>query len=328
MKNRMTAKRFFSLVLLACAIFIALTSVKTRYLLVLPGTAEDVLPMIHFKGRPQSAPGHLYLTTVYVSHANLLLYLMGKLDRNAEFLKQNVPVPHENEMEQAMMQESQLTAEALALRKAGYPVALRGNGVKVISAAKGTDAALALKPGDVVKAVDGEPTPYVHSILAVMRRKKPDRPITLTVLRGKQKLVCRVKTIAAPGNPGSRIGILVTDNGLKLDTPVPIRIDASDIEGSSAGLMFSLGAYDLLKGGTLAEGLSIAGTGTVDMSGAVGPIEGIRQKMVAARKEGADYFFCPQENYAQASNPPAGLTVIPVRTFDQALAFVEKLRKP
>ena len=44
--------------------------------------------------------------------------------------------------------------------------------------------------------------------------------------------------------------------------------------------MFSLGIYDTLTQGSLTDGQTIAGTGTIDAAGNVGPIGGIQQKIV------------------------------------------------
>ena len=66
--------------------------------------------------------------------------------------------------------------------------------------------------------------------------------------------------------------------------------------------MFSLEIYNQLTLGDLTKGYQIAGTGTIDEGGKVGPIGGIGQKVVAADHSGADIFFAPNENGAAHSN--------------------------
>jgi len=61
--------------------------------------------------------------------------------------------------------------------------------------------------------------------------------------------------------------------------------------GPSAGLMFTLGVYDLVTGQNLTGGRKIASTGTIDVEGNVGIIGGVQQKVVAAEQAEAEYFF-------------------------------------
>jgi PDZ domain-containing protein len=317
--------KFFRSILMGAIIVALLVAIKTPYLILVPGTAEDVLGMIYFQGKPLHPTGHLYLTTVYVSRADLLLYLYGLLDPNAKLVKmQGVSQKEENQIETMMMQESLLSAEEVALKKAGYPVKLQGTGVKILQVLKQSLAQGILKSGEVILAINHHAVYFVHDLISYLNTQKPGFLATLLVEDGGVKKIVQVKTIPAPNGKGARLGILVASNGLKLESPVKIKIHVQDIEGSSAGLMFALGTYDLLKGGNLLHGLSVAGTGTIDVQGNVGPIEGIRQKMIAAKKAGAKYFFCPVENYSEAEKNEEGLVVAPVKNFDEALADLKK----
>ena len=65
--------------------------------------------------------------------------------------------------------------------------------------------------------------------------------------------------------------------------------------------MFALGIVDKIKPRTSPAGMVIAGTGTIDDEGNVGPIGGIPQKMVAAQGgDGAKVFLTPAANCAEA----------------------------
>ena len=65
--------------------------------------------------------------------------------------------------------------------------------------------------------------------------------------------------------------------------------------------MFALGIYDKLTPGNLTGGKFVAGTGTIDDDGKVGPIGGIEMKTVGARNKGAQYFLTPADNCAAAA---------------------------
>jgi len=95
--------------------------------------------------------------------------------------------------------------------------------------------------------------------------------------------------------------------------------------GPSAGLMFTLGVYDVVTSQDLTGGRKIAGTGTIDLEGNVGRIGGVQQKVVAAERAGAGYFLSPAENYPDALAMATRITVIEVTTAQDAISFLSSL---
>ncbi len=78
-----------------------------------------------------------------------------------------------------------------------------------------------------------------------------------------------------------------------------VKIDSHEMRGPSAGLMFTLEIYNQLVDEDLTRGHEIAGTGTINEKGEIGPIGGIQQKVVlAASDAGAEVFFAPNEKGA------------------------------
>ena len=68
----------------------------------------------------------------------------------------------------------------------------------------------------------------------------------------------------------------------------------------------------------------IAGTGTITARGIVGPIGGINEKIMSARKVGATVFFTPVDNAEEISNVPEGIKVVTVATLAQAISYLER----
>jgi PDZ domain-containing protein len=102
---------------------------------------------------------------------------------------------------------------------------------------------------------------------------------------------------AAPGG-SPRIGITIESAGVDANLPFLVRIMPDKIAGGpSAGLMFTLTVYDAVTPKDLTMGRVIAGIGTIDLDGTVGPIGGVKQKVAAAEGAGAQYFLSPPENY-------------------------------
>ena len=165
-------------------------------------------------------------------------------------------------------------------------------------------------------------SPPTEGVRDALQKKKPGETVSITVTRkGKEQTVV-VPTVAGQGGR-TALGVLL---GLRHDFPGKITIDAGAIGGPSAGLMFSLGIYDKLTPGPLAGGRQIAGTGTIDDEGQVGPIGGIRQKLAGARADGAQYFLAPADNCDEVvGHVPDGLDVFKVGTFAEARTAVEEI---
>jgi PDZ domain-containing protein len=112
----------------------------------------------------------------------------------------------------------------------------------------------------------------------------------------------------------------------RYDMPYDVTIDAGNVGGPSAGMMFALAIYDTITEGSLTGGESFAGTGTISGNGTVGPIGGIQQKMYASARAGSEVFLAPAGNCKDVvGHEPRGLTVVPVSTFEEARGYVEQV---
>jgi PDZ domain-containing protein len=118
----------------------------------------------------------------------------------------------------------------------------------------------------------------------------------------------------------------VESAGLAVNLPFPVRIEPQKVNGgSSAGLMFTLTVYDLVTPEDLTGGRTIAGTGTINLEGKVGPIGGVQQKVIGAEYAGAAYFLSPPENYEAARAVARRIKVIKVTTAAEAIQFLRSL---
>lgn len=211
----------------------------------------------------------------------------------------------------AEMADSQQEAIAVALRGLGQKVP---EVVSVAGLVKGSPADGVLLKGDVLVSIDGKLAATTASVRAAIRAHKPGEGAAVTVRRDGKERVLTVKTIASRGI--TAVGVLLRT---EFAFPTKVSIDAGEVGGPSAGLMFSLAVYDKLTPGALTGGASIAGTGTIDSAGTVGPIGGIQQKLVGAKRGRAAYFLAPASNCPEVvGHIPDGLKVIKVATFAQA----------
>ena len=69
----------------------------------------------------------------------------------------------------------------------------------------------------------------------------------------------------------------------------------------------------------------MAGTGTVDFRGTVGAVGGVGEKVASAKRAHASVFLAPEGEAGDArAAAGGGITVVPVRTFDDALAALAR----
>ena len=98
---------------------------------------------------------------------------------------------------------------------------------------------------------------------------------------------------AAPGGTPI-LGIQIETAGFNYTPPFPVSIETNKISGGpSAGLIFTLSVYNSLISQDMTGGRRIAGTGTINLDGSVGPIGGVKQKIFSAEAVGSHLFPLP-----------------------------------
>lgn len=194
-----------------------------------------------------------------------------------------------------------------------------------------TDSAKqAFKKGDkLVSIVDADSksvqiTSY-KQLREVLEKLTPGKPIKITIERGSATQ--EVSVVGAKPEDSSRKGAML---GITLNVNPPagheVTYAVERIGGPSAGMIFALDIAQRLEGKNYAGTTPVAGTGTIDLSGNVGPIGGIKQKMLGAKHEGYKVFLAPAANCADVvGNEPKGMTVIPVSTLSEARTAMQRV---
>ncbi len=104
-----------------------------------------------------------------------------------------------------------------------------------------------------------------------------------------------------------------------------VKVSLKNTGGPSGGLIFTLGLVDLLTQEDLLQGRNIAGTGTIAVDGGVGPIGGVTEKIIGAKRAGASILFISTQNCNELPAEVEGIQVIAIEKIDQA---IEYLRNP
>jgi PDZ domain-containing protein len=323
-------------VFLGIALAALLSIVGLPYVVMQPGPISNTLgtiedkQLITVKGAETfPTSGTLDFTTVRVlggpgDKVNAWEVLWAAIDPSSDVYDEELIFPkgltskQVEEENTAEMVGSQQEAIAVALRALGKPVTERVTIAKVADDAPSADQ---LRKDDQIVAVDGQPIRSSEDVRTVIQKHEPGETVSMQLRRDGSLVDVEATTRDSDGR--ATIGVFL---GREFDFPVDVQIQAGDGGGPSAGTMFALGIYDTLTPGALTGGQHIAGTGTIDSSGAVGPIGGIRQKLVGARDGGARWFLAPADNCDEVvGHVPDGLRVVRVSTFDEARKAVQDI---
>jgi len=331
--------------LVAVAIVVIIVAIAGRtirlpYYTIAPGSALNLLGDVDAKHSriqvdgTESYPtkGEIMLLFVRESaRVNVWQWVRASLDPNIDLFKEQQFTgglsPEEIRVQSdADMARSQLAAKKVALEAAGFKVST-GAGVAVLAVQPSKPAAAVIRSGDIIVAVDGKKILQPDDVSKTVRAHKVGDTVALTVRRDGKDKVVQVK--AARGDDGTPvIGVIVSG---RYDFPVDVNVDTSQIGGPSAGLAMTLSIFDKLTPGALTGGQRVAVTGTISEDGSVGEIGGISQKTGSAKAAGAQLFIVPactnkdiksecEKELAKAEKRAGNLHVVPVATFDEALA--------
>lgn len=286
---------------------------------------EQMLPVVEVAGAPVDATaGNLNMTTVAVRDQLTLFEAIGLWASGGKGVvprdevyqpgKSTDEIQQENEAD-FTSSESNAEIAALSFLKKPFTLAPAVGTVQQDSPADGV-----LEPDDILLSVGGVAVADPAAVRAETSGKSPGDKVDIEFRRGLDTQTATVTLAKNPaaGEQGGFLGISLYETPL---SDLDVTFNLAGIGGPSAGLMFSLALVDKLSPGELNGGKFVAGTGTIDENGAVGPIGGIPYKMTAARDAGATIFLVPAQNCSEASrHAPDGLDLVKVDTLDDAVS--------
>ncbi|GAA1843405.1 PDZ domain-containing protein [Pseudonocardia ailaonensis] len=307
------------------------TIVRVPFVALGPGPTEDTLGVVKgtqvvaVDGLPTyPTSGHLNMTTVSVSDGLTGLQALGFwLAPDRAVVPRDTVYPpglsndQVDQQNAAEFSASETNAALAALQQLRLPTRATVADIVPGSAAEGH-----LQAGDDIVAVRGTPVSTPQQVSDALNGTTPGQTVVVTYRRaGVQADV----SIVLGASQDQKKGMLGIQPGVEPITG-DITISLGDIGGPSAGLMFALAVVDKLTPGELNGGKFVAGTGTIDASGTVGPIGGIPFKMRAAHDAGAVTFLVPDANCTEAAaNAPDGLRLVRVTTLSSAVSALDTL---
>ncbi|MEI5906058.1 SepM family pheromone-processing serine protease [Bacillus spongiae] len=334
-------------IIIVGVVLILLPFYRLPFYVTKPGGAHDVTEIVEIQeGYEQE--GAFFITTVQMGKANIYTYLSAKfLPYHNVFAEEEVRRPEESDEAYATrqlyyMENSTHNAVITAFEAASKPYELSYEGIYVLNVFPQFEASKVIKPGDRIIKIDDQSFNSSKEFIEYVQQKQPNDQVSVTIIREEEKINHSI-TLQEYEDGKAGIGIELVDDR-ELSSSPEVKWDTSTIGGPSAGLLFSLEVYNRLVPEDISKGYEIAGTGTISENGEVGRIGGIEQKIVAADSAGAEIFLAPNDeitaelrkefpemksNYdaavETAKEIESEMVIVPVKTFDEALAYLKDL---
>jgi PDZ domain-containing protein len=327
-----TWKPFIILGVLAIIVLLARILPVPLFYAYMPGPVRDVNQLVAIEdAETYTSEGKLLLTTVGVDLQVTFAEWFGSLfDRTRtiilkEQLTQGRSLEELRRFEEEEMQESKRHAMEVALSALGLAEP-EGDGARVVETVERSPADGVLREGDEIVKVDGSDVATTCDVGRAINEHDVGEEMSLVVDRDGRRETLDVELADNPQAPGTPlVGIVMEDINYSFDPGLAVDIDTDEIGGPSGGLMLTLALYDRLTPEDLTGGRVIAGTGTIECDGGIGPIGGIEQKVAGAENEGAQIFFAPLGNSEAAEEVAGDLRIVAVGTFDDAVDYLEGL---
>jgi len=184
-----------------------------------------------------------------------------------------------------------------------------------------------LKIFDIILSVDGESISSTDELKSIITKHQVGDKVTLKILRDEKEMDATAEVYLLDGEP--KIGVSLTVTYDYSENPRASIETKQSESGPSGGLMMALALYNSLVEEDITKGKRIIGTGTIDVSGNVGEIGGVRYKLIGAVKKKADVFLVPEGNYEEAVNVKNekgyDIKLISVKTLEDAIEALKKL---
>ena len=280
--------------------------------------------------------GNLFQLTVRRDEASALIYLWSYIDNSFDLYPREVILPKGvtpqelSEISIQNMKTSENVAIAVALKNLNYDIDSKGDGVLVVGILDDSPVKDKLLKGDLLTTINNEQIFSASEFIATLRKYDIGETVTIGLTRDIDGVDTEIfittqliEHIEYDNEP--MVGFLATTVNERFDFPFEIDIKTGNVGGPSAGLMMALNVYNNLIPNDITNSLIIAGTGTIEIDGSVGPVGGIRQKVIAAKRAGSELILVPTANYEEASPLSTDETaIVAVDSFEEALKVISE----
>lgn len=315
-----TLKENLLFILIILCMFLIL-NIKLPYYISAPGGTINILERLG----DNKTGGSLNMLYVTEYDGTVLSLIMGKMIKSWDISKiENQRLLDESlddikVRNKVMLDNSIQNAIFVAYNYMGKDIKITKSDNIIIGLTKESE----LKIGDKLVKCDGNEINDIVDIKNVVNGKSVGDYVNFEILRDDVLMEVNLKV-----DNDHLLGIvMVTNYEYELSDDIDIKFKNSE-GGSSGGLMLSLAIYQEKSGIDIVRGRKIAGTGTIDINGNVGEIDGIKYKIIGAHNNKMDIVLVPEANYEEAKKVVEDnnykLKLVKINTFEEAIDYLSK----
>lgn len=315
--------------ILSIVIILLVCYIKFPYYIDAPGGITNMNEKIEIDG--YNSKGSFNLAYVKEYRATIPTMLISLINKDWKLIKEEevlLDTEDDNSYEyrdKILMQESVSNAIYVAYIKANKEINTISN--KLLVTYIDSNANTNLIVGDEIISINNKKIENKQEITKIVNSCNIGDKIEIKVLN-KDKEYNRYAYVIN-GDNSKKIGILIS-NIKEYETMPKVKVNIDKNEsGSSGGLITALSIYNSLIEKDITNGLTIVGTGTIDLNGNIGSIGGVEYKLKSAVKEKAHLFIVPKdENYKEAlkikKDNNYDIQILGVSTFDEVIEYLNK----
>lgn len=309
--------------LLFVALMILVIEVELPYYVEAPGGTINLSKRIDNNYKKQNGSLNMLYVTEY--KGNIVTVLLSKVIKSwdlYEISKQQISNENSEDIylrNKVMLDNSIQNATFVAYNYAGKKINIKDKQNIVIASTKNNG----LEIGDIIVSIDDLEVDNIETIREHLKSLNPKDKVKVKIKRDKKERIINITL-----DEDKLLGIMLVTN-YEYDTEDDLNIDFRSGEGgSSGGLVLALGIYSEITGKDILKGRNIAGTGTIDIDGNVGEIDGIKYKIAGAVRNKMDIVLVSPYNYEEAKKVIEEnrykIELVKVNTFKEAIDYLTK----
>lgn len=304
-------------------ILITVVNIELPYYIEAPGGTINLTKRIDENYKKENGSLNMLYVTEY--KGNIVTVLLSKIIKSWDLFEiSNQQVSNEDAHDiyvrnKVMLDNSINNATYVAYNYANKNLTIKEIQNIVIATTKDNG----LKIGDIILSIDDYEVENNKTIKEYLSSLNPGDKVNLKIKRNDKEEIISI-TI----DEDKVIGIMLITNYI-YETPDDLNINFRSGEGgSSGGLVLALGIYSEITGTDILKGRNIAGTGTIDIDGTVGEIDGIKYKIAGAVRNKMDVVLVSPYNYEEAKQVVKennyNIEIVCVKTFEEAINYLTK----
>lgn len=304
-------------------IMVLIIEIELPYYIEAPGGTINLSKRIDKDYNKKNGSLNMLYVTEY--KGNLITVLLSKVIKSWDLYEiSNQQISNEDSKDiyvrnKVMLDNSIQNATFVAYEYAGKRIDIKDKKNIVIATTKDNG----IEIGDIILSIDDIEVEDINTIKKYLETLNPNDEITIKVKRNNKE-----KNIKVTIDEKKVIGIMIITN-YEYETEDDLDIAFRSGEGgSSGGLVLALGIYSEISGVDILKGRNIAGTGTIDIDGNIGEIDGIKYKIAGAVKRHMDVVLVSPSNYEEAKKVIEDnnykIELVKVSTFKEAIEYLTK----